>query len=169
MNNCLSLYYRCPEGFVAFAQKGSLSAEGKYFRFGKETTCYGAYCRVPPSGHPAGTMYDALSDTEVKNGTIFLPFDPGAVIDNLRCEKYIDDWRHDSPLSVLTELYYLARPMLPVGIRRHLQKLYLRGWEKIPFPRWPVDTSVDNLLRAVAVAVDSIERGRADTFYLVLA
>jgi hypothetical protein len=36
--------------------------------------------------------------------------------------------------------------MLPVAIRRHLQKLYLRGWEKISFPRWPVDTSVDALL-----------------------
>ena len=79
MNNCLSLYYRCPEGFVAFAQKGSLSAgEGNISDFGKETTCYGAYCGSQPSVHPAGTMYDALSDTEVKNGTIFLPFDPGS-------------------------------------------------------------------------------------------
>jgi len=32
-------------------------------------------------------------------------------------------------------------------MRRHLQKLYLSGWDKRPFPRWPVDTSVDSLLQ----------------------
>ena len=37
--------------------------------------------------------------------------------------------------------------MLPVSIRRQFQKLYLRGWENIPFPRWPVDSSVEGLMR----------------------
>jgi hypothetical protein len=147
MKRCLPLYYRCPENFGAFAPKGSPSAEGKYFRFGKEAICYGAHYGAQASGFPLDTMHDALSDVELKNGSIFLPFDPGEVIDNLRCEKYIDDWRHGSSRSALTGMYYLARPMLPVGIRRHLQKLYLRGWENIPFPRWPVDISVEGLMR----------------------
>ena len=28
---------------------------------------------------------------------------------------------------------------LRVGVRKHLQKVRLSGWDKIPFPRWPVD------------------------------
>ena len=151
MNNCLSLYYRCPEDFGAFAPKGPLSAEGKYFRFGKEVTCYGASHGAQASSLPSDTMRDRLSDVEFKNGTAFLPFDPGEVIDNLRCEKYIDDWRHRSALSSLSEIYYLVRPMLPVSIRKQLQKLYLRGWENIPFPRWPVDTSVEGLMQQLVL------------------
>ena len=146
MSNCLLQYYRCPERFGTFMPKGPLSGVGKYFRFGKETTCYGAYYGDPETGLPGGPLHDASQDVEFKSGFVSLPFDPSEVIENLRYEKYVDEWRHESPLSALTEMYYLARPMLPVVIRKHLQKLYLRDWEKIPFPHWPVDTSVDGLL-----------------------
>ena len=91
-------------------------------------------------------LHGASTGVEVKSGMIHLLIDPWEAIDNLRYERYVDDWRHGSPLSALTDMYYRIRPMLPVGIRRHLQKLYLRGWEKIPFPRWPVDTAVDSFL-----------------------
>src|SRR5882762_5988238 len=43
-------------------------------------------------------------------------------------------------------LYYRLRALLPVHLRKHLQKAYLRGWNKIAFPRWPVDTTVDRIL-----------------------
>jgi len=39
--------------------------------------------------------------------------------------------------------------MLRVGIRKYLQRIHLRGWQDIPFPRWPVDTTVDTLMRSV--------------------
>ena len=147
MNNCLLQYFRCPERFGAFVPKGPFSGEPGYFRFGKETTCYGVYCADQVPGRPAAeALHDALRDVEFKGGFVSLPFDPSEVVENLRYEKYVNDWRHEGHLSALTEMYYLARPMLPVAIRRHLQKLYLRGWEKILFPRWPVDTSVDALL-----------------------
>ncbi len=35
-----------------------------------------------------------------------------------------------------------------VGVRKHLQKVRLSGWDKIPFPRWPVDRSVDTLMES---------------------
>jgi hypothetical protein len=61
-------------------------------------------------------------------------------------------------MSALARAYYFIRPILPVAFRRHLQKFYLRGWEKIPFPRWPVDTSVDDLLgQLMLLAVRSTE------------
>ena len=36
---------------------------------------------------------------------------------------------------------------MPVGVRKHLQQARLKGWERIPFPKWPVDTTVDQLMR----------------------
>jgi hypothetical protein len=146
MNNCLSEYYRCPEDYGQFVSKSPLSSESEYFCFGEQATCYGAYSGCQPVQFGIDMLHDGLHDVEVKNKTVHLPFDPSEVVDNLRCERYVEDWRNDKPLSALTEMYYFLRPILPVGIRRHLQKLYLRGWEKIPFPRWPVDTSVDSLL-----------------------
>jgi hypothetical protein len=37
---------------------------------------------------------------------------------------------------------------MPVSLRRHLQRFYLRDWEKREFPRWPVDTSVESTMEA---------------------
>jgi len=45
--------------------------------------------------------------------------------------------------------YYVARPLLPVSVRSHLQRLSLHGWQKHPFPRWPVDTSVEQIIESV--------------------
>jgi len=50
-------------------------------------------------------------------------------------------------MSALAKAYYLIRPVLSIGVRRHLQKIYLSGWDKLAFPRWPLDCSVDNLFR----------------------
>ena len=168
MNNCLTQHYRCPERYAQFATKGDLSASGRYFRFGEKSIGYGAFTEVRPPGTPADTMRDLSLEAELKDGTVYLPFEPSEIIENLRCEKYIDDWRHDRPWSVLTELYYLARPMLHVGIRKHLQKLYLRGWENIPFPRWPVDTSVE-ICSSSCYCCRFDPRARSYPLYLVLA
>jgi hypothetical protein len=146
MNNCLSQYYRCPEDYGQFVPKDPLHAVSGYFSFGKETTCYGACSGRQPAEFPTEALHDASYGVEVKGKVVHLPFDPSEVIDNLRRERYVEDWRNDKPLSAMTEMYYLLRPILPVGIRRHLQKVYLHGWERISFPHWPVDTSVDNLL-----------------------
>lgn len=50
-------------------------------------------------------------------------------------------------------MYYFIRPMLRVGVRRHLQKIRLSGWERIQFPRWPVDTTVDALFESTLALV----------------
>jgi hypothetical protein len=49
--------------------------------------------------------------------------------------------------------YYRLRPFLPIGVRRHLQRFRFRGWQDIAFPRWPVDTSVEDLMRTVMTLV----------------
>jgi hypothetical protein len=146
MNKCLTQYFRCPEQYVRFKARGPLSATAGYFQFGQEATCYGSYCGDQAAGPPPGMLHDALRDTVIEDGVTLLPFDPSQVVDNLRRELYESDWLSRNPLSALAKLYYFLRPILPVGLRRHLQKLYLRGWDRLPFPRWPVDCSVDNIL-----------------------
>lgn len=146
MNDRLIQYYRCPERYVRLAPKEPpIAAEG-YFRFGPGATCYGRYHADRVAKSSADNLFDGRRDVEVKDGTTYLPFDPSQVVDNLRRETYVRNWRRSQPLSALAQLYYLLRPLLSVRVRRHLQRFHLRGWETLTFPRWPVDCSVDNLL-----------------------
>jgi len=161
MIDCLTQYYRCPEGSVRFLPKGPLGAIDGYFQFGQGATCYGSYYGQRPAKSPAGMLHDALHDIEIKDGTIYLPFDPSAVVENLRREIYVDDWRHGKPLSALARIYYFVRPVLSVGLRRCLQRVHFWGWDKLPFPHWPVDCSVDNLLEQLlllSLKVNDVKR-----------
>jgi hypothetical protein len=148
MRDCLKHYFRCPDGMTRFATREPLSSQSGYFQFGRNVNCYGQYCTIPLE--IAGNTSDqSWHDIEIKNGTVHLPFDPDAVLDNLRYELYVENWRAEKPLSALAELYYLIRPLLPTSVRKHLQRFYLSDWKRIPFPRWPVDTSADDLLRGL--------------------
>lgn len=159
--DCLAQFYRCPESYIRFAPIASMAAESGYFRFGDDTICYGALAGQEPAEFAEGALFDASKDVEVRDRTLGLSFDPCEVIENLRCERYVKDWRHEEPISALARSYYFIRPILPVGLRRHFQKLYLKGWKSIPFPRWPVDTSVDDLLEHLMVlAIRSGDVGR---------
>lgn len=85
-------------------------------------------------------------------GGVPLPLELSARLDFLRLEKYCQQYRSDAenPLAtdVLRRLYYLARPLLPNGVRRAFQRLYLSDWRKLAFPCWPVDTTVESELEA---------------------
>jgi hypothetical protein len=146
MNESVLEYYRCPERFVRFQRKGSLSSTSGFFRFGEDSICYGGYFGQVPAEDLTETLHDAKSDVACENGTVYLPFDPSEVTRNLRYEIYAADWRARFPLSLLAKVYYFVRPLLPVPIRKHLQKFHLSTRARSPFPRWPVDFSVDNLL-----------------------
>jgi len=79
------------------------------------------------------------------------------VVETLRREKYTTalgheprNWSQDRFLRIG---YYAARPLLSVSARKHLQRLSLRGWHKHPFPRLPVDTTVEQILESVVVLI----------------
>ncbi|MGA7294110.1 MAG: hypothetical protein WBW85_16365 [Terriglobales bacterium] len=145
MNNCVTRHYRCPDRYICFATKESLPVGSGFFQFGSGATCYGTYRGGQPAQLPGGALPDAIDNVVVEGGAAYLPFDPSEIIDNLHREVYVGDWRHGSS-SIAAKLYYLLRPALGVGIRRHLQRFHLKDWERLSFPRWPVDCSVDNLL-----------------------
>ncbi len=159
MKNPLSEYFRCPEYLVPLAGKGTLSETSGYFRFGEEAICYGRYCGPRPSDSPANGLHDALGDTVARNGTTYLPFDLSEVLDNLRCELYADDWRGGHAKSALAAIYYFLRPVIPFSLRSRLKRFHLSDWEELPFPRWPVDCSIDSLLEQLLLL--AVKSGKA--------
>ena len=144
MKECITEYFRCPERYLQFVLEGKLSPESGYFAFGEGVTCFGGYCGRSPAAS-VDQSRDATADVVIRDRTVYLPFDPAQVARNLRCELYVGEWRQRNPMSVLAKLYYFLRPALPVAVRRHLQRFHLRGWDKLSFPHWPVDCSVDEM------------------------
>jgi hypothetical protein len=142
--NVLSQYFRCPEQYARVAPSGSLSQKSGYFRFGEEVL-YGQCCGAVPSDSPTD-LVRSTSDSRRRGGTAYLPFDLNQIVDNLRTEVYSNWWSNGNRRSAAASLYYFFRPILPVAVRKHLQKIRLQGWEKLPFPHWPVDRTVDRVL-----------------------
>jgi len=146
--NALSEYFRCPEQYAQIALSGIPSEKSGYFRFGEETL-YGNCCGIEPATSPDGLIGNTIKGVRREEKTTYLPFDLDEVVDNLRRELY-SDWQSDKGLkSAAVSLYYWLRPVLPVSVRKHLQKIRLRGWDQLRFPHWPVDRTVDNLMEQV--------------------
>lgn len=141
--------YRCPERFVDARLTGPLSSTAGYFRFGSDILCYGQSASMHHAPPPHAPHLDLNGHARAHEARLFLPFDPTQIIDNLRHELYIGA-RNGGPASagpdvLAKQLYYFIRPVLPTPLRAPLQRIYFRGWNKIPFPRWPLDVTVEDL------------------------
>jgi hypothetical protein len=145
-------YFRCADQLVTLELCDELSAEEGYFRLG-DAICYGRRSGGPAARHVNPSLVDVSPAVSCEGGRVSLPFDLSEVVRNLRQERY-----RPSPLGLLERiaaasaprnLYYALRPILPVHVRRHLQKLRLSGWHRIAFPRWPIDVTVETLMRRV--------------------
>ena len=143
----LMAYYRCPEEYLDFCVAAPLQGARGYFHFGPDLTCYG---HTSGSTCPTvqGPLFDAAEHVRRHGATSVLPFDPAQVVDNLRYERYVDPSGQQRWMerAWIKHTYYLLRPLFPVALRKHVQQLYLCGWETLPFPAWPVDRSVDRLV-----------------------
>jgi hypothetical protein len=145
----LTDYFRCPEEFVSVQPAAGLSGEPGYFRFGPDTVCYGRSSAGLRAPHVNGHLYDVANDVRFQESVAELPFDPTEVASNLRYERYahpVPSFAREWARGLVRGTYYWARPVLPIWVRKHLQKLRLRRWRELTFPRWPVDTNVDNLM-----------------------
>ena len=160
-NRMISDYLRCPEGLLPIAQAAGPTTDAGFFRFGKDVICYGKCSAVVPQPAFSWESPDAFEHAHLDHGTVILPFDLSEVVERFRREEYtgalsqkVRNWSH---ARLLRLGYYIVRPFLSVALRKHLQRLSLRGWRQRPFPRWPVDTSVEQLLESV-VAMSLRER-----------
>lgn len=149
MLNCaVRQHYRCPASFLDFQLRGELSSDEGYFRFGEDAICYGRSCAGTRESSTHSVLYDGLRDTIIEEAKLKLPFDPTGVIENLRLERYTHC--HSSSYErALKKLYYQVRPFTNQWVRKTIQRFHARDWRKLSFPRWPVDTTVENLCEAL--------------------
>src|SRR6266540_4671944 len=155
MNRAFLDYYRCPEVFADFRLTGELSEHSEYFQLGPDTVCYGQHSSESGARNHKNDVYDALVDVRSEGMAAYLPFNPTSIIDNLRYERYVlgsrRDWKSFASGTSLLNFYYRLRPLIPAYARRHLKKIYHSGWDKIRFPSWPVDLTVERLLEELLV------------------
>ena len=140
-------FYRCPRLAAEFTLAADLRPIAGYFRTKEGLICYGRLSEAQPAATASATLPTACPQVNDKDKTISLPFDPAEAVANLRLEKYRADSESggNNVGSLVRRLYYLLRPGIPLAVRKRLQRLHLRGWDRIRFPHWPVDRSVDLL------------------------
>lgn len=148
MNRHSLEYYRVPPEFTEYQMPEALPQQRSFFKWDDCTMCYGR-AAVDAKRAPMPSIGTSAEDSEVKEGIPSFPFNAEEVIENLQRERYSAHFREPGRLThaLLRKAYYLVRPWLSVGARVQLQRMHLRNWEKIPFPEWPVDTTVDRIHR----------------------
>jgi hypothetical protein len=144
-------YFRCPDEKNTLVTQTPLSLREGYFRFGG-AVAYGRVAGSTPATYATDQMTDVSTAATTRDGRAWLPFDLSAVATNLRQERYRqngDNWLLRTHAGeAARRIYYAARPLMGVGLRKHLQKAHLNGWHRIAFPHWPVDLSVEKLMEA---------------------
>jgi hypothetical protein len=123
VRNSLVDFYRCSEELVALSSPAVC-----YAPLGCENTGHGETALEPHAD----------------------PFDPTAIIDNLRLERYTQSPTGTGALlasEAARRIYYRIRPALPDAVRQTLQRFFFRDWQRVQFPRWPVDTSVEEVFQ----------------------
>jgi len=93
-------------------------------------------------GRPAAAIWRDL------RGNVFLPFDPGEIMQNFWSERYRAVGRPAaSALARAAALrgYYLLRPALPRAFQLTLRRAFSRVQSRSAFPGWPVEDSLHNL------------------------
>jgi len=139
-------YFRCPERYCSFAVNEPLCDEAGYFEFG-EQILFGRH----GSAELRSTGRGSSSAEEVPSGENHqaqLSFDADEIVNNLRLERYVSPAQQSHPSnSLVGQAYYFLRPLLPVKVRRHLQKARLSSWRDLKFPQWPIDRTVDHAMK----------------------
>jgi hypothetical protein len=147
--------FRCPQHVGNFVVSEDLSHDSGYFRLGADAICYGQCSSGVPAKHVTDPLCDVSAGVAINGSRVKLPFDACQVIDNLRRERYlahvVAERKTFHAKNILRNAYYLARPLMPVAVRKNFQKIYLRGWDKVPFPAWPVDRTVENIYERLLV------------------
>jgi hypothetical protein len=167
MNKHFLDYFRCPANYANFRLKGQLLSDSGFFRLGPDLTCYGRLSAGDTSPDPSGALQDVSSAVEFENATCVLSFNLDEVVENLLFERYDGALPLNSKSvtkAVGRKTYYAMRPFLPTSVRKYLQRMALRGWERTRFPSWPVDQTVDRLLDRMMACVVRAHSGEPIPF-----
>lgn len=145
--------YRLPDSWVNFSYDGDLPPRKGFFKFGDGAVCFGSCSSGRVAADARGDLHDVRASGRADGDLIHLPFDPDQITENLLMERYPAESVPTEMQTLIRSMYYGLRPLLPVGTRKHLQRFYLSGWEKIPFPQWPVDFSVERILEGLLTGI----------------
>jgi hypothetical protein len=117
--------------------------------------------RLPGAWRPSEPVRDARGTAvsavwRAEDGSTLLPFDPNEVVANFWTERYVEF----GPKALAARLaavgrraYYLARPLLPRSVQLRLRRSFSHIQGKTRFPRWPVETALDDLFAFLFGAV----------------
>jgi hypothetical protein len=150
VNQALLDYYRLSgDSLLPTTTKSSCAApDTGFFQFGKNNVCYGVSQSGVATSIAGSSQFDASKDVHSNGEAVTFPFDFAEVVENLRRERYqqrLSGSRAFGENAAARNLYYLVRGLLPVSVRRKVQRLYFREWHNLTFPHWPVDFTVDTL------------------------
>lgn len=124
-----------------------LTTEDGCFRLDRNLLYYGESLAATYSTSDGA---DLLSLLRAIQPDLRIPCGLTPLIDCLTHERYMasSQGTPPGPNRLLRKLYYSVRSILPASARSLLQRMYFRGWNKIAFPAWPVDLTVERLLES---------------------
>jgi hypothetical protein len=98
----------------------------------------------------AGARHSAIWRSAA--GGTLLPFDPGALADTLRSERYRE--RDGGGVRAVARTgYYALRPLMPHALQIALRRGFARVQARTAFPRWPLEPALHDLSDLVLAAV----------------
>lgn len=111
---------------------------------------------LAPSGWQRASLIEGVDGGQLgsiwrhDDGSVFLPFDPAEAMSNYWAETYqgalMPGSRARARRSAL-RAYYRLRPLLPRGVQIRLRQRFTRAQSRSSFPRWPVETALQDLYR----------------------
>jgi peptidoglycan/xylan/chitin deacetylase (PgdA/CDA1 family) len=168
MTDVFEAYFRMRRADMPMRTPERLDDPPGFFRFGGVRACFGRLEGLPTAATADSLLADAASAICRDQGHLRLPFSPTETADLLRNEAYVAGNTKKGASgrigSLVRAAYYAVRPMLPAAVRRQLQRYALADWKTIPFPDWPLDFTLDDLLREILVHVLHARNGERIPF-----
>lgn len=117
--------------------------------------------------HPTERIFDSAGHSRAAvwqdaDGSVFLPFDPGEIMQQFWSEGYRRVGRSPLVLRSRTALvrgYYLMRPALPRQLQLRLRRAFTHVQARSAFPGWPVEDSLHNLYDWLLSLLAGLARG----------
>ena len=101
--------------------------------------------------HPSDGLLSAYFDSDA--GVVRVPFD----LDEAYRSYVTEGWRASASLHALSsrqlQLYYAVKRLIPRGWLLSARRVFVRQAGLPAFPKWPLDQSVDRLLRLYALCL----------------
>ncbi len=97
-----------------------------------------------------------------EGGSVLLPFDPDEVLLNYWSERYLLIGQGTALRNLRRGLrlgYYRARPLLPRKLQIWLRRRFARLQARSLFPRWPIETCVDDFFALMFAILSDIAGG----------